>query len=431
LSDEPDLSPPAGSSPSNGERPADRDTLHSFSAVQRLLNQALTRGTDREVVGAFAEALAVCEDVEVRAYVETIHGRFHLEVMLAGSDPGSAPETVRGDALPELAACSRLSGGDVERLRFRAGEDVVLARVGTAVDIPWLIAFSGSIPAEQESRLVVYVDLLDQALRSAASQAATRASWAILEHLLPSVDRPEPAAEAALAALNETVGGRRAALMVTMTTGMHVLSVGDRSIFSAPRTAVGGNDIVATARILDRYSMTLAVTREAERPFTRRDRHLLDVAAPIFSTWLAGVLQQPAFANDRRVAPRGFDDIVERVVGRAAEEGSAVSVVLFRVNDGGMRGEAVRRWISDIRGQLRPTDLAGLVSESEVVVLLTDTEPERAQPVVDRLRRRLDQSDLFAGLAPLAVGIASSTADRPVAGSIVNAARTAAQQNAS
>jgi hypothetical protein len=415
--------PPVPTSSRTGGSTAEQDTLHSLGAVQRLLIQAIARGSDRDVMSAFAESLAVCEDIEVRAYVETLNGRFQLEVALAGSDPDAAPSVIGADGLPEGVAFARLASADIERLRFTDTEDVIVARVGDPAHVPWLITLSGIIPVEQEARILVYVELLDQALRTVLSQTAVRASWAILEHLLPGGDRVEPAAQAALAALSSAVGGAGAALVVTMLTGMHVFSLGDADVFSVPRPYGEADEIVSTTRILDRYSMTLAVRRLDGVSFTRRERYLLDVASPIFTTWLTGVLQQPSYGKDRRGAPPRFDDVVERVAARAIDEGASLSVVLFRLTDGAVRGPAVRRWVSQVRGQLRPTDLAGLVSESEVAVLLTDTGPEHARVVVDRIRQRVDSDEELMGVVPLSVGIASCSAEQPIRGSVLRAAR--------
>lgn len=398
------------------------DALHSLNAVQRLLIQAIAGGSDRGVVSAFAEALAVSEDVEVRGYIETVQERFQLDVMLAGSDQSAAPTSIRPDALPDGSTFVRLAGADIERLRFRCSGDVLLSRVGDPACVSWLIALTGDIPVENEARLLVYIELLDQALRTVVNQAGSRLSWSILEHLLPAGDRIEPAVQGALTALTQAVGGAGAALVVTMLTGMHVLSLGDADVFSVPRPFGEADEIVATSRILDRYSMTLAVRRLDGQIFTRRERHLLDVAAPIFSTWLTGTLQQPAYAKDRRGAPRRFDDIIERMTARAVEEGDSLCVVLLRVGDGAVRGHAMRRWVADIRGQLRPTDLAGLVNENEVAILLADTDLPNAAAVVSRLRRQIDANDQLVGLAPVAVGIVCS-ADRPVPGSVLRAAR--------
>jgi GGDEF domain-containing protein len=402
----------------------DGDMLHRLTAIQRVLSQAVTRGSDRAVVSAFVEALAVCEDVEVRGYIETLEESFQLEVKLAGSAGGSpASERLQPRLLPDAVGFQRLDSEDIERFQFPAGHDVLLTRVGDMSTVPWLLAFSGAIRQSDELRLLIYVDLLDQALRAVLSQAAARVTWSILEHLLPTSDRVEQMAQAALAALNTTVEGAGAALVVIMKTGMHVLSLGDAEVFSVPRLYGGADEIVATSTIRDQYSMTLAVRRLEGHAFTRRERYLLDVAAPVFATWLSGVLQNPSYAKDRRGVLRRFDEVIERAASRAIEDGGSVSLLLFRIGDAAVRAQAIRRWVADIRGQLRSSDLAGLVSENEVAVLLADTSSDHAAIVMTRLRRQLDDSESTFGLIPAAVGLASYNAERPVAGSVLHAAR--------
>src|SRR6185369_10024750 len=79
---------------------ADDPFLQRVTTVRQLLQQAAISGSDRDVVVAFVEALAVSEDIEVRGYSQGFHGDFHRTVTLPGSAPEVAPEHIDDDAIP-------------------------------------------------------------------------------------------------------------------------------------------------------------------------------------------------------------------------------------------------------------------------------------------------------------------------------------------
>src|SRR5262249_18040794 len=62
-----------------------------MQSLQRLLNEAVSRGSLHDVISAFTEAVAVWKDVDVRVYAADPNGRFFQHTFPVGADPLAAP----------------------------------------------------------------------------------------------------------------------------------------------------------------------------------------------------------------------------------------------------------------------------------------------------------------------------------------------------
>jgi len=402
------------------------DMFDRVASLHGLLNHAVTSGSSRDVVSAFAEALAVWDDIEVRGYVEDMRGRFVLEVALAGSDSAVAPAAIDDDLLRGDIGLVRLSKSDAERLGFAVEDDLFAAGFGKQGGEYWLLALSGRIAQRDESRLALSIKMLREAVRHADRIAAARVDWSILQHLLVASDNVETPAKQALAELAASVNADVAALVVTTFNGMHVLSLGAAAAFSGRGRDEEGHELLTTADIQGRYRLAIAVQRVEGRPFMRRDQQVLEGAAPLFVSWLSGVLQRPGAVKDRRTPRRQhFGDIVERVAVETVRQGVSVSVVVMAARDARFRPDLLRQCVSDIRAQLRESDLVGTLTESEIGVLLTEATAAGADAVVRRLRVGVDDAQA-GGLTPFTVGVASRSVEWPAGESLVGAARDAA-----
>src|SRR5262245_60200866 len=126
---------------------------YRIASLQRILTEALPRGSVRKVVGAFVEALGVWDNVRVRVYAAGPRGGFFPYV-----SPVALPSTVPldlDDALfPRHGGMVRLSQADANRLALAADAgDVLLLRLFTGTNIEWLFVFSGEIDGSEQVRL--------------------------------------------------------------------------------------------------------------------------------------------------------------------------------------------------------------------------------------------------------------------------------------
>jgi hypothetical protein len=110
-------------------------------SFRRILREASSRGSLRQVIGAFIEALSVWDDVRVRAYVAGASGGFFEYASSMTAHPSST-EPLDETVLPRRGHVMRLTRADVDRagLAIDPGDTVVGAhddwlghRMGTGV----------------------------------------------------------------------------------------------------------------------------------------------------------------------------------------------------------------------------------------------------------------------------------------------------------
>ena len=411
------------------------DALNQASSLHRVLGEAAARGSEREVLVAFAEAAAIWDDIELRAYGETLEGEFVLDVSLAGSESGEAPTIIDRDALgplqqdahSDLRRFVRLSSGDAERLGFRPDtKDVLLTSVTATGDAVWLIAFSGAIGPRDEARLALYCDLVGHSLNEAATLSTTRVTWAVMKPLLVSGDQIEAAAGAALDELRAAVGATAAAIVVTLAGGRHILSIGDVEAFGAGREVARGQEVFSAAP-LDQFTMVMAARCRQDDVFGRRDQRMIDAARDVFAAWLPGVLRRQAFAQDRRDASAPFDRLIEGEAEGRISRGASVALIVIKVPDAAFRPGWIHESVAEIRAQLRGGDLAGALTVSEIAILLADATAENAADVAARVRHRLQESERVLSRsvpAQMSIGIASRVPGTTQFEPIIQAARS-------
>jgi hypothetical protein len=411
------------------------DALYQASSLHRVLGEAAAGGSEREVLVAFAEAAAIWDDIEVRAYGETLEGEFVLDVSLVGSESSEAPTIIDRDALgplqqdahSDLHRFVRLSSADAERLGFRPDtKDVLLTSVTATGDAAWLIAFSGAIGPRDEVRLALYCDLVGHALNQAATLSTTRVTWAVMKPLLVSGDQIEPAAGAALDQLRADVGATAAAIVVALAGGRHILSIGDAEAFGAGREVARGQEVFSSAP-LDQFTMVMAARCRQDDVFGRRDQRIIDAARDVFAAWLPGVLRRQAYAQDRRDASAPFDRLIEREAEGWISRGASVALIVIKVPDAAFRPGWIHESVAEIRARLRGGDLAGALTESEIAILLADATAENAADVAARVRHRLQESERVLSRsvpAQMSIGIASRVSGTTPFEPMIRAARS-------
>jgi hypothetical protein len=391
-----------------------------LSALHRLLNHAVSSGTSREVVRGFIEALAVWNDADVRGYVGDLTGRFALEVSLAGADPGDAPRAIEQDPVPGSGAILRLTAGDVEALRFRAGLEVALAKVQGPRTAPWILAHLGPLDARAEARLAIFVDVLASAVRSATEVEASRLMWALVQRLVGDEGNTARTAEAALEDLAD---------FTTADVGLDVRRASGAVILHVPASAAAAGTVLAVApgRLAFKLQMplelegVLTLSRLPERPFTAREQHLGEIAASILGPWISAQIARGSLSGDRRGASATFEQEIERQAARAGAEGTDLALIIFAGDAIRATPELRNALVGEIRRRLRPLDGAGTLETGEIGVLLPRTSADAASAVIRRLCQSGAPETLLASLGRARVAISS----RPEVGggSLVQAAR--------
>jgi hypothetical protein len=394
--------------------PSALDDWRELSVLQHVLDQAVVGGAERDVMLAFVEAVAVWCEVDPRAYRSDLAGRLVLDVTLAGADPVRAPAAIDSDPIPSGAPVLRLPGVEAAHLGFDC-DDLLLMRIEGPKIASWTIAFLGTAPRD-DLRLTVYADVLRSALQTAADVETSRLTWTMMQRLVGEVESVEHTAIAAATELaHATIAG--VALNVTRRDGARVMSIGPMP--GSRRTDAPVETLSIPLRTPEDYAATLVLQRPPGHPFTVREKRLGEVAASLLESWLSAVLRAGRLRANRRASTFEFDQMIDARAARASAEGADLSLIVFRLG-GAARAPARESWISEIRGRLRPFDVAGTLTTGEIGVLLPDTRAEEAKAVVNRLRRTFETSPTLGILSAAQVGIASA---RSTTESLVRIAR--------
>jgi len=405
---------------------ADLDRVSSLCRLLggRLVASGAVEGSDRQIVDAFAETLAVWHDLEVYGYVETATGDFVREVSLAGADPPASPAVIPRAALPEAAEVTRLPKADVERLGFPVSRDVVIARLAES----WLLVVCGEIAPFELTRIRVYLALLDQAIARAIEAAKARIVAAIARHLLDGDAEPEEQARRALAAVQEALGMPFAGLNVTAPTGAPLVQLGRTP--PDPGEPSEGRHLVIVRQIPEQYTMTMVVGWAIERRVTRQEHQVAQTTADLLESWVQRVAWRPRQARERRVTSRSFGELLERFAQQALASGTPVTAVVLSFRDAVFRPGITQTRIGRIREQVRAADLVGRLSEGEIGMLLHDTAGRHASAVVARVRRILQTVDAPGAALRVSIGIATRSPGEPTSVTLADEAREGALRHA-
>ena len=404
-----------------GHRPADdrEEAFDRISSLHRLLHDGVEGGNEREVLTAFAEALFAWDGIEAIGYVEDVQGEWSRAMAPPGSTAPATLDPRVGQALRGRQA-ARLGADRLAFLGFSADRHVVTLSFSESTSEPWVLLFAEGYRPLNLPRLHLYADLLRDALARLSSIVETRAAWAILQTLLGASDPIEPAIDVALRDFSRVVDGLAVSLIVTTATGTTLLTAGDRESLTLVRPFDRGNRLVSTVHLPDVGTMQLALRRARGQSFTRREQHLVDRAAGIFSAWLPGALKQPVEKTNGPSATRGFEEVLERAATQNIRDGLDVSVVVIDVPESDARTATLQSWVTEIRARLRGTDLAGAISDREIGVLLSGTSQNDVPVVCARLGRSLGLQE--SGTAT-PMGSASRAAGSADEGSMVSVAR--------
>jgi hypothetical protein len=403
-----------------GQRPPDEEeeAFDRISSLHRLLHDAVESGNQADLVTGFAEALFAWDGVEVTGYFTDVRGQWVRGMSPPGVTHPAVLDAEFGD-LTRRPLPIRLSPSDLARLGFPAGSDVLAIQIGEVTHDPWILLFAEGYRPLNQPRLNLYADLLRDALGRLSNLLETRASWAILQALLGETGDPESAVNAALREFARVLDGISESLIVTNATGTTLLMAGERESASLVRAFDRGNRLVSTVHLPKLGTMQLTVRRPRGSSFSRREHHLVDRAAQILAAWLPSALKQPAESIGPASSGRGFEAILDRAASQMTRDGLDVSMVVIVVPESHSRRELLQSWVTDIRGRLRGSDLAGAISDREIGVLLSGTSGEYVPLVWARLGESLGIEP--GGTTP--IGSASRQAGSADGESIVNAAR--------
>jgi len=397
--------------------------VNRIAPLAKLLNTAAESESDRELVRLFGEAVAVWHDIEVSGYIEMPDGTFVRDVSLPGARRGERPATIPTMGLPDTAELTRLPQGHLDRFGLPVNNDAYVCQLRRVNGRAWLLVFTGAMDAYDLQRLVAYVALLDVVLRSALAEATTRCVSTITKRLADVEDTPETRASLALEEIRNALGGASATLTIESSTGALILRESTPSMSSSDNAKTSRLTVVNRS---DRhYTTTVSIGRNESSPFTPQDFGTASAAADVLNAWASSFRVSPS-KRDRRSGAPGFYEVMERSAREAVERGVPITAVVLLIRDAVLSPGSTQRWVAGMRGQMRPSDLAGMLAEGEIGLLMHDTTAQHAKSIASRLRAVVDG---LPGTDPILIGVSTRVPGLPMADGIVREARADALSN--
>ena len=394
--------------------------VNRVAPLARLLADAAEREPDRELIRLFGEAVAVWHDIDVSGYVEAADKSFSRDVTLPGTRTGERPSTIPALGLPDAAELTRLPQAHLDRFGLPVNSDVYVCQFRRGDGRAWLLVFTGVIGTYDLQRLGAYVALLDVALAFGSAEATSRLIAVITARLADVDQSPEVRVGRVLDELRTMIGATAATVTIESANGAVLL----RSSSPAPLGEVNGATKGARLAVVNRsdrhYTTTVTVGRAESLQFTPRDHAAADAAAGVLNAWAPAVLRVPIRGRDRRSISPGFSDVIERSAREAVERGSPVTAVVLLVRDAVYLPGSTQRWVAGMRGQMRPSDLAGMLAEGEIGLLMHDTTAQHAKNIAERLRAVVGGSP---GAGVILIGVATRMPGAAALDGIVRDAR--------
>jgi hypothetical protein len=397
---------------------------YRIESLQRILTEAMPRGSVRKVVGAFVEALGVWDNVRVRVYAAGPRGGFFPYVSPVAALPSAFPHEFDDALFPRHGGVVRLSQADANRLGLAADPgEVLLLRVFTGTNIEWLFVFSGAIDGCEQVRLSLYSDMLRESLNEILTTTTNRVVAAVTQHQFQSNEALEEATHTVLGQLAAAVGSHQAALLVTTSAGEQLLAIGNTDLLP-PIDNQGQLDRLVVASSDVNGVMAVVVARE-HQPFTAFEREIVQAAVSVLHPRLHAVLQ-PSREGERRRRFRPVDTLFDQLADDAVGAGQQASVIVVALDGTGLRPGLMQTWLGQIRLQLREGDFAGILSDREMAVLLCGASADQAAVVSARLRHLIESSDNTDAFLQPVLGITTRSPGSTFQGSLVGAARAGA-----
>jgi hypothetical protein len=385
-----------------GTADSGRDTeWRQISAFCRVVSEQAVLGSETAVIHVFIEALAIWDDLDVRAYAAGLNQTFSQCVTLNGANPALAPAVIDPSGLNDDGVLMPLTIVEMDRLGFAASGGVSIARVPDGANPAWLLVFIGDVTPEAGARLGALINVLSEVLSAARAAELSRLTWALLQCLVSGTDSIEDKIGRALQQLTAATG-RPAGLSVTRLDGAVLMSVGAPDSVES-WSARGG--VSVRQPLLESCELLLALTPGPTRHALVRDHRLLEAAASVFGCWTAALLKRDELAQSRRGIERPFDEILQQQIQLARETGTELAVIV--VKPGTAPPSAVRKWVREMRGQLRAVDIAVALPTGEVGIVLPSTSLGEATRVVARLQQLCGDENGAPAFASAHAGVVS------------------------
>jgi hypothetical protein len=435
------------------ELDGERQQARAVRGALRFVTYLASARTEREVAEAAIQAAAVWFDADARVYrqlpsTSQIAGEAAEdrggEYVLVASLPGAqvAPEEHRLSQLSfgfdapfvRVAPVAGVAGG-------REGVVVPMAPVTTG-SVEWALVLLGTVPPEAEVTLEALGRVLGlQMERLALARAAqVRATF---EQVLVRADRPvELIALDLLRELVVRASGESASLWVQQGDDIRRIAAVGAGVVQSD---IPPTDAAASTSDADRFTtlqrsfplgsnsharleLRAEVPSGREASFASESLVAMDACVSVLRAWLPAAVRiaphAPPLLSSSMVAD--FARRIDEELARAKRFDRNLALVVVESGVLPWPQETIDRLVGVLRGELRGSDVLGLVGERRVVALLIETHQSALGTVVRRLRDRLGRAIPELKLPALVLGQAAlsrecATAEALLSQAVINA----------
>ncbi|HEY7497079.1 MAG TPA: hypothetical protein VH740_01125 [Vicinamibacterales bacterium] len=407
----------------------ERQQARAVRGALKFVTYLASAETPREIAEAAIQAAAVWFDADARVYRRR-PSESGTEYTLVAALPGAI-------VLPEARELPDLRFGfDAPFARvapaagLAGGREGVVVPMTTTASAEWALVLLGTVPADADVTLEALGRVLGLQVERFAlervAQARTR-----FEQVLVRAERPvELTALDLLRDLVAQTSGAGAALWVQDGRDVRRLA----AIGTGVEAAGSSFDEQRSAATEQVRTFTLGPSRRArlelraagiESRFDSDALATIDACVAVLRSWLPAAMSHAASGLSPAVVA-DFARRIEEELARAKRFDRDLALVVVESGVLPWPEETTGRLVDVLRGELRGSDVLGLVGERRVVVLLIETNKSSVPTVVRRLRDRLGRAIPELKVPALVLGQAAfstdcATADALLSRAVVNA----------
>jgi len=380
------------------------DANDRITALLEVLRAAAASGSDRHVILTWAEAMAIWHDLDVHAYVDDLRGHFVHDAALPGANTEDVPAMIDAAQLEYGTHLVPMAAQDAERVGFATSKDVVIWKLGG--NAGWVLAVRGSMAMQEGRTLRGYIRLLEDTVSLATLTVQTHCVESMTAYLFHDDNDIHHHAGQAVKTLQDALGLSVASLTVRSSSGAPLLVVGEWQR-SAANVRDAGSRLVVLRHKEDQYSLALGVVKAHERHITPQDARVINKAVDLLELWAQRLLGRATGTLERRAVPRRFDMFVEELAVQASERKVPVAGMVIELRPQSFASTVAHECVATLRNRMRACDLVGMLSETDIGLLLHNTSDQDAPVVEARVRQIMQDVDALLGAEGIAIGVAT------------------------
>ena len=411
----------------------ERQQARAVRGALKFVTYLASATTAQHVAEAAIQAAAVWFDADARVYRRQPGGAF----VLVASLPGAAV-SADGQLLADVAI--DVDGPLVRPTAFGAGREGLMVPMVSSGPAEWALVLLGPVPADADVTLEALGRVLGVQMDRLTLARAAEGRRQFEEILVRGERAIELTALDLLRELVSATGGNSAAIWVQHGQDVRRMAAVGEAV-NAPQTqltsdAAGLPDEYVSSAALQVRSFNLGTIRRArleirtasDAPFGADAPLIIDACSAVLRAWLPAAVR-PVPDNSPLLIPSVVADFARRIeeeLARAKRFDRDLALVVVESGVLPWSQDTVDRLVDVLRGELRGSDVLGMIGERRLVVLLIETHRSGVGTVVRRLRDRLGRAIPELKIPALVLGQAAfstecSTADALLSQAVVNA----------